>query len=831
MRGRNPPIRVVWNVTVVVAAVTASAAARTEEASAAPARVTDVSDRARQIIFAVRQPGKDSHWYANFGYYAEDTERRTYEDGGRLSRLDLESGQLTVLLDDPRGGVRDPQVHYDGEKILFSYRKGGTDQYHLYEIDADGSGLRQITDGPYDDIEPTYLPDGGIVFCSSRAKRWVNCWLTKVANLHRVNPDGGDLRTITSNNEHDNTPAVLPDGRLLHTRWEYVDRSQVHYHHLWTVNPDGTNPMVYYGNQRPGITMIDAKPIPGSRRIVAIFSPGHGAREHAGEVTLVDPAAGPDDPSSTRRLHPGEDFRDPFPLSAGEFLVARGGELALLDESGTLATLYRLPEADRRAGLECHEPVPLRPRSRERALPSRVDLAATTGSLILADVYDGRNMAGVERGEIKKLLVLESLPKPINFTGGMEPLSYGGTFTLERIVGTVPVEPDGSAYFEIPALRSVFFVALDKDDVSVKRMQSFVNVQPGEVTSCVGCHEQRSKTPLPAKRLAALERPAREITPIAGVPDVLDFPRDLQPILDRHCTSCHGYEATPAGGPRAGGVILTGDRGPLYSHSYFMLTARRQVSDGRNLPRSNYPPRGIGSSASPLMEKISPAHYDVALTDDERRVVRLWIDSAAPYPGTYAALGTGMIGGYAENRIDRSDTAVPSMQVAMKVVKDRCGGCHTGPLCLPESPSDNMGMPPWEIRYGDPRLRFSRHILYNLSRPEQSLLLLAPLAAKAGGHGVCSDPVFEHTTDPDYQRLLTAVRDVKARLDRIKRFDMPGFRPAPAYIREMQDYGVLPRDLGPDDPIDPYATDRAYWRSLWHRPGAATASTGLPGAP
>ena len=171
--------------------------------------------------------------------------------------------------------------------------------------------------------------------------------------------------------------------------------------------------------------------------------------------------------------------------------------------------IFKLPAADRRAGLQLHEPRPLAPRPRERIIPDRVHPNQATGRLLLADIYNGRNMAGVKRGEIKKLLVLETLPMPIHYTGGMEPISYGGTFTLERLVGTVPVEEDGSAYFELPALRSFFFVALDENDLAVKRMQSFLTVQPGETTSCVGCHEQRTQAPRPAAaQLAALRRAA-----------------------------------------------------------------------------------------------------------------------------------------------------------------------------------------------------------------------------------------------------------------------------------------------------------------------------------
>ncbi|MFP4057581.1 MAG: polysaccharide lyase family protein [Candidatus Brocadiia bacterium] len=790
-----------------------------EEALAGP-----LADAPR-IVFALRQPGRDGHWYANFAYYAPDADRLTYGPGGKLCVLDLRSGQVATLLDDPRGAVRDPQVHYDGHTILFAYRRGDSRHYHLYEIQADGTGLRQITDGPWDDIEPTYLPDGGILFCSSRCKRWVNCWLTQVAVLYRCERDGSRLRMVSSNNEHDNTPWPLPDGRVLYTRWEYVDRSQVHYHHLWTANPDGTAQMVYYGNLHPGTVMIDAKPVPRSRQVVAIFSPGHGRREHAGRVTLVDPRAGPDARPYARTISRGSDFRDPYALSPELFLAARGHDIVLMDRLGRARSVYAAGEAERKAGLHVHEPRPLAPRPRERRLPRRVDLDEATGRLVLVDVTYGRNMGGVEPGEIQKLLVLETLPKPINFTGGMEPLSYGGTFTLERVVGTVPVEPDGSAYIELPALRSLFFVALDERDLSVKRMQSFLTVQPGETTSCAGCHEDRTVTPEETEALEALGRPPSRIQPIEGLPDVFDFPRDIQPILDRHCVPCHGYEPTERGGPRAGGVVLTGDRGPLYSHSYYMLTVRGQVADGRNLARSNYPPRAIGSSASPLMDKLDGSHHDVQVAGRERAAVRLWIDSGAPYPGTYAALGTGMIGGYAQNRPDRSDRAWPEMKAAMETQKARCGPCHQGKLRLPESPSDNMGMPPWAIRTGDPRLRFSRHVLYNLSRPEKSLLLLAPLAADAGGYAICTPRgspgpggVLASTDEPAYRTLLAAIRRTRRRLEAVKRFDMPGFQPRAAYLREMERYGVLSPDRDPSEPVDPYALDRAYWRSLWYRP-------------
>ncbi len=784
------------------------------------------------LIFAARRINeKDGHWYANMGYYAHDPQRKAWREGGKLYRLNLSTGKLSTLLDDPRGGVRDPQVHYDGNKILFSYRKGGTEQYHLYEINPDGSDLRQLTDGMYDDLEPTYLSDGDIVFVSTRCKRWVNCWLTQVAVLYRCDAKGQNIRPISSNNEQDNTPWPLPDGRLLYTRWEYIDRSQVHYHHLWVANPDGTAQMTWYGNLHPGIVMIDAKPIPGSDKVVVSFSPGHGQYEHAGEITIVDPKAGPDALAFAQPISRGNRFRDPWAFSESCFMAAMGPNLVVMDDTGKQHEVFKLPQADRAAGLLLHEPRPLVSHPREHIIPDRFDVKATTGRLVLADIYDGRNMVGVKRGEIKKLLVLETLPMPIHYTGGMEPISYGGTFTLERIVGTVPVEPDGSAYLELPALRSFFFVALDEHDLSVKRMQSFLTVQPGETTSCVGCHEQRTQVPRPtATPLAAVLRPPSRIEPIAGVPEVIDYPRNIQPVLDSLCTSCHGYEKTAAGGPRAGRLILTGDHGPLFSHSYYMLTTARLISDGRNKPTSNYAPRKLGSSASRLLTLLDGTHYGVQATPQQKQMLRLWIESGAAYPGTYASLGCGMIGDYAENLEIDTGRDWPATRTAGEVIDQRCAGCHAEPArLLPRNLIDERGVSFWEPSLDDPRLLTSRHIVFNLSRPEKSLILLAPLAESAGGWGLCRDPktrerrtVFADTTDRGYQALLALCAAGKATLSQgTRRFDMPDFHPRADWVREMKRYGILPTDLAPTTPIDCYATEQRYWQSLWYTPNCA----------
>ena len=791
-----------------------------------------------EIVFAVRSMGGDGHWYANFGHHSMGYHSMQYgPGGGKLCKLNLRTGTLTVLLEDPRGGVRDPQVHYDGKKVLFSYRAGGSRYYHLYEADLAGRRMRQLTDGPFDEIEPIYLPDGDLMFGSSRCNRWVQCWFTQVAILYRSGPDGEGMHPVSANIEQDNTPWVMSDGRVLYMRWEYVDRSRVQFHHLWTVNPDGTGVMVYFGNMHAGTVMLDGKPIPGTDKVVCVFSPGHGQREHAGRIAVINPNAGPDQRRWVRYAGRGGNYRDPYPLSEDLFLVAEGNRLLLLDGEGRQEVLHTV----RGARMTAHEPRPLRARPREPVIPDRADRHQPTGRLILADVTHGRNMKGVKPGQIKKLLVLETLPKPVNFSGTMEPITLGGSFTLPRILGTVPVEPDGSAYMELPALRPLFFVALDADDLSVKRMQSFVSVMPGETTGCSGCHEARTDNARIRPNLLATKRPASRIEPIRGVPEVMDFPRDVQPILDRHCVRCHNYKKPP---PR--GVALVGARGPIYSHSYYCLMAGGYVSHGRDAG-GNIRPRGIGTSASRLMKQIDGTHNKIRLSPLEHAKIRLWIESGAPYPGTYAALGSGMVGVSADGG----------------VLSRRCAGCHAADRGRRKSP----------VRFKTPR-----DLLYNLSEPARSPLLLAPLAKSAGGWGLCQgesvvtviepgrgavtkrragprDPfapkppteslvakgkkgrkpapgspepavrteklavVFRTTDDADYRKLLSNVERARQQLEKVTRFDMPNFRPNVHYVREMKRFGFLPPDADPARKlIDVYRTDRAYWESFWHRP-------------
>jgi len=292
---------------------------------------------------------------------------------------------------------------------------------------------------------------------------------------------------------------------------------------------------------------------------------------------------------------------------------------------------------------------------------------------------------------------------------------------------------------------------------------------------------------------------------------VPDFPRDVQPILDRHCAGCHNPDRPD------GRVVLSGDRTPLYSQSYWTIVKRRLISDGRN-GFGNRPPRSIGSSASPLVGYLDGSHYGAKLSPRERMQVILWIEAGATYPGTYASYFSGMV----------------EVDFPLEPMIERCGSCHgVQPNSHRRLAWEGDDIRPWAklpLEFGD---QGPAQSLVNLTRPRKSPLLLAPLASEAGGYGLCSSTatsgpgpaatVFADGGDPVYQAMLAAIADAGRRLSEIKRFDMPGFRPNEHYLREMKRFGILLPDQEADDPIDVYAADQAFWRSAWHQPAESNS--------
>jgi hypothetical protein len=291
-----------------------------------------------------------------------------------------------------------------------------------------------------------------------------------------------------------------------------------------------------------------------------------------------------------------------------------------------------------------------------------------------------------------------------------------------------------------------------------------------------------------------MTQPAKKPVMPEGVPSVIDFPRDIQPILDRHCVECHSADRMD------GRVDLTGDKTAMYTMSYWAMQQSGLVVDGRNQPDSNYEPYRFGSASSKLMQYIAGSHHDVKVTDHERDMIRLWLDTSATYPGTYASLGCGSTYAYLPYNTPQ--------------FKAKCAECHW------KDSKDNKGNPikRWFFGRGHRATSTEHGTSYNLTRPEKSMLLLAPLAKEAGGLQLCGEPLFKDKSDPGYQLILQRIQEASGRLQRDKRFDMPGFRPNVDYIREMQRFGFIPKDLGENDPVDPYAVDKAYWDSFYFDP-------------
>ena len=802
-----------------------------------------------RVLFTQRTAMNTGHWYESFGYPCDNPNRWMKHTRSRLVILELGTLKETELLADPQGGIRDACLSFDAQRILFAHRPAAENRNHLYEMNVDGTGLRQITRGDDDDIEPAYLPDGDIVFCSSRCRRWVPCLNAPVATLYRCRPDGTGIRPLTANVETENTPWVLPDGRILFMRWEYVERDRNWPHGLWTINPDGTAIMTFWGNMNEGNVFIDAKSIPNTDDVIFIAHP-HGSGDKVGRIGILNAKKGPDDKSSIRYLTPksGLDringWRDPYPVAQGLYLACQHNRLYLMDDNGHRALLHTLdPGPDGKTWI--HEPFPIQPRPVPPVIPDRSNLAETTGTLFLSKAHVGRNMDGVKPGDIDHLIVLEILPKPVHHTGHTENLSYNGNFFLERILGTVPVGTDGSAFFEVPAMRCLTFVAVDRAGDAVKRMQSFVTLQPGETTSCVGCHDNRLMPPSSegAIPIALKQRPA-QIKPVEGIPGIFHFPRDIQPILDRHCVQCHDNDT------RQGNVVLNGDLDPWFNQAYITLRTRLLVRAGFGGVGNygNLPPRSVGAGASPLYKMLEKGHQDVKLSASEMRMFYFWIESWMQYSGAFAFL----------NQDD--DMRMP---VAPEVLEKRCGSCHgDGGNGAPFTRLN--GAPP-----GPADFRETMGLRVNLTHPELSLVLRAPLAVKAGGLGICrqrkavsekaaklggntygmgdvhitsgradndkgapqlggnwnrgqAEPaanVYLSTQDPDYQIMLASIRKMAEKL-LPGRMERPGMTPHKDWVREMQRNGHLAPDFSPQgkDLQFYFDVDEAYYRSFWSKP-------------
>jgi hypothetical protein len=609
------------------------------------------------ILFVVRhQYRPDHHNTATFFPSA----RGEYNDGaftpgGALRLLDLaRGGQVTTLLEVSQGVIRDPEVHFDGDRIVFALRRDLADSYHLYEIRIDGTGLKQLTFArDVDDFDPLYLPDDSIVFSSTREPKYCMCNRHIMANLFRMEADGANIHQIGKSTLFEGHASLMPDGRILYDRWEYVDRNFGDAQALWTVHPDGTGHAIYWGNYTasPG-AVIDARIVPGTELALCVFSSCHD--RPWGALALIDRRLALDGPAAVLRTWPADaiqlvqqsgwelwdrfmqlkvKYEDPWPLSDKFFLCARmtgQGEqmgIYLLDVFGNEVLVHTEAPG-------CYNPMPLGPRPRPPVIPSRRDYVSTEGTFYVQDVYRGAAMAGVQRGTVKWLRVVETPEKrtwtlPVWEGQGIEgPAMNWHDFNNKRILGTVPVAPDGSAHFTVPAERFVYFQLLDENRMMIQSMRSGTLVQPGEVIGCIGCHEDRRTAP-PVTAFT-LGTPAR-LEGWFGPPREFNYRVEVQPVFDQHCVSCHDY-----GQPAAEKLNLAPDRDLVFNTSYNELWRKQYVQVVGAGPADHQPPQAWGSHASKLGRTLLDRYRDQLTAEEFERIVT-WIDLNAPYYPSYAS--------------------------------------------------------------------------------------------------------------------------------------------------------------------------------------------------
>ena len=621
---------------------------------------------AHEIAFVTRDQYRQDHHNTATIFQCGEINERSYQTEGALKAIDVKSGVVRDIV--PRVAertVRDPEVDYDGKRLVFSMRNGNTDDYHVYTVWADGTGLRQLTsEKGVSDIDPVWLPDGDIVFSSTRNPKYCMCNRHIMANLYRMRPNGANIHQIGVSTLFEGHSTVLPDGRILYDRWEYVDRDFGDAQGLWVCNADGTRHAIYWGNNTtsPG-GVVNARHLPDGK-VIAVLGSCHD--QPWGALGVIDRTKGVDGqepvvvtwPRSYReKIHAGgkEDFdssrnlsakyADPFPLDEAHFLavrqVGRGSETALvyLDLFGNEVVFHEEAPG-------CHTPVVLResPRPRVQAVKRTFDHPNAPGTFLLQDVYVGTHMQGVKRGAVKAIRVVES-PEKRNWTGprgwqghGEEaPAMNWHSFENKRVLGTVPVEDDGSAYFELPANTFVYFQALDADGKMIQSMRSGAYVQPGETYGCVGCHEDRvTQAPPPAAPVkAALRAPSKLDGSYTlrglgrGAPHFYSFQREVQPVFDRSCVKCHDY------GKRAGEKLnLSGDLGAYFCTSYVDLWALKYVKCVGGGPAEIQPAYSWGAHASPLT-KFLYGHGGAKLSDEDRDRVIVWMDLNAPYYPQY----------------------------------------------------------------------------------------------------------------------------------------------------------------------------------------------------
>ena len=622
-----------------------------------------------------------------------------------LENAVVSNGRLKGRKLDSSWGFLSPHLTYDGKTIYFaaadtspqrhSYVWTEDNCYHLFRVNIDGTDLVQLTDGPWNDFDPYLMPNGRIVFISERRGGYGRCHARPCPSytLHSMNADGSDIVPLSVHETNEWAPTVDAAGMIVYTRWDYVDRGFNQAHHPWVTFPDGRDARAIQGNysenerSRPHFETT-LNQVPDSVLLSGTASGHH--TQNFGSVILIDPTAEDDEnggdpmgpiqritpeqlfPEAEIGTHgPPHNFGQPYPLSEDFFLVvydafsgSAKGEgnkygLYLLDAFGNKVLLHR----DEKISCQWPRAVETRPvppvvphqtlvgipeAQKDRfEIPAELPKTATIG---VVDVYK-TNRPFPEGTKIKELRIVQVLPKT-TWNANQPWIGYAGENGARKVLGTVPVEEDGSVRFEAPTGVPFYFQALDENGVAVQTMRSAAYVHPGETLTCLGCHEGRHNTAQNADVATplAFQRAPSQIKPDVPGSNPFNFPRLVQPILDRHCVDCHAEKA------KAGETFELG-RGPegqYFTTSYFNLRPYVYVAGNGNnnpsAPMKEQPTHGgawnsfapartfpgqFGANRSRLWQVLKEGHYDVKLSDEEKRALALWMDNNCDFFGAY----------------------------------------------------------------------------------------------------------------------------------------------------------------------------------------------------
>ena len=621
-----------------------------------------------KLLFVRRGSWGSSHIYNCYGGGGTDTNICILSPVAPDGKVTDIAPQLA------EGGFAQFDLSFDAKKLVFAYSKKGSMSCRIYEMGIDGKNVRQLTFdddeakhverfkgswvyGRYFDMDPCYLPDGNIMFVSTRPGRAVSCHPSIVTSLHLMTADGKGMRCLSGGQFNELDPNVLDDGRVVYMRWEYVDKGFGNVQSLWSVHPDGSySDHVYKNNLVRPAAMIGARSIPGSEKLVVI-SGSHGGPPIGGVVVLdtrrdrrnVDAMTNitPEIPyGGMGQMGAGHGFfRHPYALSEKLFLIShhpRGKKNArwgiyVLDAWGNRTLLYQHPTMD------AYHPMVLR----QRRMPVRIPPVAVAGeaapdepaTILMQDVYQG--LTGIQRGRVKYVRVMEVMPTTWEQTrsGGTgqqaAAVSLGADVGRKRVHGIAKVHEDGSAAFTVPSNANIFFQALDENFMEIQRMRTFINLMPGENRACIGCHEIRSTAPPVVKRIAARLTPVQPLAPQPGDagPRFVHYESDVQPILDKHCISCH------SGAKPKGELDLSNKLTGLWRVSYENLLRKDLVGHLHGgFGSANVPlelPMTFGSHQSKLVARIRKDPCRAKLTREEFIRIVTWVDANCPFYGTH----------------------------------------------------------------------------------------------------------------------------------------------------------------------------------------------------